>query len=86
MATMENAANLLLDTIRDHWSDADGGRELVQTVLNRGAPVDAADRMGGTALARAASLGTLPVVQLLLQFGAALELRNVRIAHECCLP
>eukprot|EP01052_Picozoa_sp_SAG31_P030983 SAG31_NODE_3233_length_4512_cov_72.476773_3_plen_245_part_00 len=76
MVDAENLGPLLLNTIRDHWSDDDGGLSIVEQQLSRGAPVDAADRMGSTALARAATLGTLPVVQALLRHGAQVDHRN----------
>ena len=66
----------LLNAIRDRWSDDDGGLEAVRGLILGGAPVNTADKMGGTALGRAASLGTAPVVGLLLQFGATLDARN----------
>ena len=47
-----------------------GDVHTVKTLLERGADVHARDKLGETALMKAARLGNYPVVQLLIEFGA----------------
>ena len=54
-----------------------------RTLLDRGAAIDAKDREGKTALAKAAEADKLPLIRLLLERGANVNARSVDCSSRC---
>ena len=66
----EGAENTGLHTLAAAATLTGGWRRLVLTLAERGVPVDAKNRMGQTALARAVARGNAEMTQALLECGA----------------